>query len=184
MNADIQRVYLAGPDIYHAGALEIAANKKALCDRYGLEGVSSLDMAGGRLFEGGGDTASAITQSCIDLIRSCDAIVANMSPFRGPGMDPGTALEMGVMLGLDRPVAGYSLDQSSYADRLFRLHEVFEKPLASEEGHLRAPDGLLVEDFGLTDCAIVTGAVLKNGTPVTEDFESALRWVRRILKES
>lgn len=184
MIAETARVYLAGPDIYHANAQEISDNKKLICEKYGLEGVSPLDLADGRAFEGNPETARAINVGCVELIKSCDALVANMSPFRGPGMDPGTAMEMGMMLGLGRPLTGYSMDHQKYADRLFRLHEVFEKPLESEDGHLKAPDGLLVEDFGLTDSAILVGAILQSGTPVMEDFESALRWVRRMLKDS
>ena len=45
-------VYLSGPEIYHPRALKIAANKISVCERYGLAGVSPLDLEGGRPHSG------------------------------------------------------------------------------------------------------------------------------------
>ena len=52
------------------------------------------------------------------MIAGCDALIANMTPFRGPGLDAATALEMGVMAGYGRPIVGYSTEAQSYKDRL------------------------------------------------------------------
>ncbi len=87
------------------------------------------------------------------------------------------------MLGLNKPVVGYSLDNENYAKRLMRLHDVFDLPLNEDSGDLQAPDGLLVENFGLVDSALVTGAVQSAKMPVSEDFESAVRWGRRLLSD-
>lgn len=78
------------------------------------------------------------------MIRACDAVVANMAPFRGPGMDGGTAYEMGVAAALGKLVVGYTPEPNSYVERVRRLHSCREHP----DG-LRDADGYLVEDFGV-----------------------------------
>lgn len=173
------RVYLAGPDIYHPHAVEIAANKKSVCERYGLVGVSPLDIDGGRRQSGTPDDALFIYRAAADLIAGCDALIANMSPFRGPGLDAATALEMGIMAGKQGPVIGYSLDHQPYKARLAHLLEVIDEAFVTVDGRLTTRDGHLVEDFQLTDTAMAAGAALTAGAPIAEDFETAVRWMRR-----
>lgn len=95
-------------------------------------------------------------------------------------MDGAAAFEMGYMLGQGRPIAGYSLDQQDYAARLINLHDAFDAPLAKEREHFRAPDGLLVENFGLGDSLMLATAA---GVTLAPDFESAVRWIRRLVGE-
>tara|TARA_B100000315_G_scaffold254808_1_gene296648 strand:- start:11268 stop:11807 length:540 start_codon:yes stop_codon:yes gene_type:complete len=176
-------VYLSGPDIFLPNSKDIDTNKKAICERYGMEGVSQLDMADERSFSGDAKMASEIFEQTRELISSCDLLIANMSPFRGPSLEAGTALEMGIMLGLGKPVLGYCLNQEDYAARLMRLHDVFELPLNEASGDLQAPDGLVVENFGLSEGALVSGAVQAANISIAEDFESAVRWGRRLLAD-
>ena len=142
-----------------------------------------MDINRGRKYNGNANDAAGIFSQTRDLIASCDLLIANMSPFRGPSLEAGTALEIGLMLGLNKPVVGYSLDNEDYAKRLMRLHDVFDLPLNEDSGDLQAPDGLLVENFGLVDSALVTGAVQSAKMPVSEDFEIAVRWGRRLLSD-
>ena len=87
------------------------------------------------------------------------------------------------MLGFGRPVVGYSLAGDSYTDRLMKLHHVFELPLSEDGDNLQAPDGLLVENFGLAEGALISGALQSANMPISEDFESAVRWGRRLLSD-
>ena len=177
------RIYLSGPDIFHFKAAEIDTNKKAICERYGLEGVSQLDIGEDRKFNGDASQATKIYNQIRDLIQSCDLLVANISPFRGPSLEVGTALEIGMMLGFGKPVVGYSLNDKNYAERLMSLHNVFELPLNEEGKNLEAPDGLLVENFNLAEGALISGALQSAKMPISEDFESAVRWGRRLLSD-
>lgn len=46
-----KRIYLAGPEVFLLNAKEIGKRKKALCRKYGFEGVFPLDVevdAGGQ----------------------------------------------------------------------------------------------------------------------------------------
>jgi nucleoside 2-deoxyribosyltransferase len=175
-------VYLAGPDIYHPRAAEIAANKKSICERYGIEGVTPLDIDGGRAHSGSADDGLGIYRAARIMIAGCDALIANMTPFRGPGIDAATALEMGLMAGYGRPVVGYSLDSQIYKDRLALLFQEIDEDLVKSGAGLASRDGLSVEDFGLADSAITAGAALTAGAPIAEDFEAAVRWLRRLLR--
>lgn len=158
------RVYLAGPDVFLSNAIEIGERKRAICARYGLDGVfpldAHLDLNGLSPREAG----AAIFRANIHLMQSCDAVIANMTPFRGPGMDVGTAFEVGFMFALGRPVFAYTNDDRDYVDRVADLIGV-----GTENG---APvcdaQGLAVETFGMADNLMIDVAVReKMGVPVT-----------------
>ena len=78
---------------------------------------------------------------------AADAIIANLTPFRGPGADAGTVYELGYMAGRGKFCLAYSNDPAVYADRVARYFQVTR----SAQGHLIDGDGLAVEDFGLPD---------------------------------
>lgn len=130
------RVYLAGPDVFFADAAARAARMKAECAQFGLMGVFPLDAAPGPLPDA--PEWLRIFAANEAHIRSCDAMLANITPFRGPSADVGTAWEMGFMRALGRPVAAWTEDARDYAPRV-------------------APDGLMVEAFGLADNLMLEG---------------------------
>ncbi len=80
------------------------------------------------------------------MIRSCDALVANMTPFRGPSMDPGTAYEMGAAAALGKLVVGYTLDARSYVERVSAAMPVER----TADGILRDAHAMAVEEFGMS----------------------------------
>ena len=76
-----------------------------------------------------------------------DAIIANLTPFRGPGADAGTVYELGYMAGRGKLCLGYCNDP----DALRRSRRA-SSPMSQHrhDGRLIDADGLTVEDFGLT----------------------------------
>jgi nucleoside 2-deoxyribosyltransferase len=98
------KVYLAGPGVFRPEADRVAAHLKAECERLGLEGLWPADGPGG--------TARLIFRANIALIRSADALIADISPFRGPHSDDGTAFEMGFAFALGKPVFAWAPPQS------------------------------------------------------------------------
>lgn len=155
------RVYLAGPDVFLPEPLVLAGRKKALCAAYGFEGVfpldKTLDLSGLSPRRKG----LAISLGNERLMDGCDLVIAQMTPFRGPGMDGGTAFEMGYMRAQGKPVLGYSNVAASYAERVRLLHPGRLRPRSS--GALEDPDGLEVESFGLLDNLMMHGAILSSG---------------------
>ncbi|MGF1492680.1 MAG: nucleoside 2-deoxyribosyltransferase [Microcoleaceae cyanobacterium] len=111
-------IYLAGPDVFLPDPLQMANAKKAICSKYGLTGRFPLDQSLDLTGLSPQDAGLAIYRSNIQLMDRCDLIVANMTPFRGPSMDVGTAFEKGYMAAKGKPIFGYSNDGRIYAERV------------------------------------------------------------------
>lgn len=111
------RVYLAGPEVFLPDPIEAGWRKIARAAEHGLEGVYPLDAS--LDLEGLAKPAQAqlISRSNEDLMRSCDAAIANLTPFRGVSADAGTAFEVGFMRALGRPVLGYTNTPHNLAER-------------------------------------------------------------------
>lgn len=145
------KIYLAGPDVFRADAKQLGEAKAAICAEYGFEGLfpldANVDLTGLTPFESG----LAIYRADIDLMNRCDLIVANMTPFRGPGLDGGTAFEMGYMRAQGKPVWGYTLDARDYGDRVAQPEPGWD----AEQQH--------VEAFGMADNLMLVGAIAECG---------------------
>ncbi|EKV32457.1 putative Nucleoside 2-deoxyribosyltransferase [Caenispirillum salinarum AK4] len=154
-------VYLAGPEVFLSDAVAVGEAKKAICARHGLTGLFPLDN---ELDLGGldpQDAGRAISAANEALMRRADLIIANITPFRGPGMDPGTAFEIGFMRALGRPVFCYTASDLLHAERAVR----WAGPAVQErkgEG-LEDGDGLLIESFGMVENLMIDGAVEASG---------------------
>src|SRR5438309_3139499 len=149
------KIYLAGPDVFLPDAVEVGRRKTEICARHGVSGLYPLDNA---IDVSAGDASLNIFKGCEAMMDSADAIIANLTPFRGPGADPGTAYELGYMAARGKVCLGYSNDPSSYADRVRRFTGV-----SSKGGRLVDTDGLTVEDFGLSDNLMMIHALDLHG---------------------
>jgi nucleoside 2-deoxyribosyltransferase len=81
------------------------------------------------------------------MMDSADAIIGNLTPFRGPSADAGTVYELGYMAGRGKLCFAYSNDPALYPERVARSFAVTK----AAAGHLIDDEGLAVEDFGLPD---------------------------------
>jgi len=142
------RVYLAGPEVFLPDAVAIGERKKEICQKYGLTGHYPLDAAIDLAGLAPQDAARLIFQTNIKAIDESDALIANMAPLRGPGMDGGTAFEMGYAAALGIPIFAYTNDPRSYLGRSRSLGLVAG---IDEGGRSRDAQGLEIEDFGLVD---------------------------------
>ena len=73
-------------------------------------------------------------------ILRADAVIADLTPFRGPSADPGTVWEIGYAVALGKPVFAYTGDRREYKERV-------------------APDGLRVEDHGAVDNLMIGASI-------------------------
>jgi len=137
------KIYLAGPDVFLPDAVEIGRRKAEICAWHGLTGLYPLDNA---IDLSAGKASLDIFKGNEAMMIEADAVIANLTPFRGPGADAGTVYELGFMAGRGKLCLGYSNHPSSYADRVREFTEVH-----SREGRLIDQHGLTVEDFGLVD---------------------------------
>lgn len=148
-------IYLAGPEVFAPNADELGNRKKELCQRYGHQGIFPLDTQ-----IGNADTKQltglAISKANEELIRECDLVIANLTPFRGASADVGTVYELGLARGLGKPIHGYTNDPELYHSRLTAL---FGADDLQPEGQLRDRDGLKIEEFDLRDNLMIDGGI-------------------------
>jgi nucleoside 2-deoxyribosyltransferase len=102
------------------------------------------------------------------LVAACDAVVANMAPFRGPSMDAGTCYEMGLAKGLGKLVVGWSADRRRWQDKIALV-----SPLTPDGNWFRDAEGMLCRDFGLIDNLMM----VKGAHAVFASFEEAVAFV-------
>ncbi len=110
------QIYLAGPDVFQIDAREIGDAKRMICARHGLVGRFPLDneLEAGA---GGPEFAARIYRANIAMMQDCAAIIANLTPFRGPNADDGTAFELGWFAARGRPLMAYLNDPRLLIDR-------------------------------------------------------------------
>jgi nucleoside 2-deoxyribosyltransferase len=171
------RVYLAGPDVFRHDAEKHGHRLKAICGKHGVEGIFPTDAGIDRTGEDPFEVAKAIFEANIDLIRDCNAVIANMSPFRGPNMDVGTAFEVGYASALGKLIIGYTSDNRDYIEK---AADFFLRDLREENGEWRDPDRNLVENFGLPENLMVGCAA----TEVVDDFEAAIELLVLLRRET
>ncbi len=152
------KIYLAGPDVFLPDALTIGQQKVAICARYGLIGLYPLDTPVDRNTESASLEIFKNNQAMMD---ASEVIIANLTPFRGAGADPGTVYELGYMAGRQKLCLGYSNDPRVYADRVRDFRQV-----TSHNGRLVDCDGLTVEDFALADNLMMIHALDLHGCPL------------------
>ncbi|WP_337245038.1 nucleoside 2-deoxyribosyltransferase [Luteimonas sp. gir] len=140
----IRSLYLAGPDVFRPDARARGLELKALCARFGVEGLYPLDQDVPATLVDPGEQARWIYRANIGLIERADAVLANLDFFRGPEPDSGTCFEVGYAVACGKPVYGYIPEGGTLAQRIRLRH-----PEAI------GPDGVLdvhgwnIEEFGL-----------------------------------
>jgi nucleoside 2-deoxyribosyltransferase len=152
------KVYLAGPDVFLPYAAEIGRRKVELCKQYGLIGLFPLDN---EVDLGAANPSEQIFRGNEAMMNQADAIIANLTPFRGPGADSGTVYELGYMAGRGKLCLGYSNHTALYADRVREFTEV-----TFRDGHLIDAAGMIVENFGLADNLMMVQLLALRGHPL------------------
>ncbi len=169
------KVYLAGPDVFLPDPLARGAALKAVCAAHGLTGIFPLDP-----LDGEPEAWSALPEwRRIALrneahIRGAAALIANLTPFRGPSADPGTVFELGFMRALGRPVFGWSGDGRPFAQRT--LAWTGGAARADGQGGWRDDDGMAVESFGCVDNLMIDGAIAASGGAITLGGDIQAAW--------
>jgi nucleoside 2-deoxyribosyltransferase len=147
------RVYLAGPDVFRPDFQDVFDYRSAYCEMRNIKALVPVDN---RL-----SNASEIYEHNVRLMDSADAIVANISPFRGPHCDVGTAFEIGYGKARGLPIWVFSDDTRKLSARI-------SSPL--HDG--KDSDGLSIEPFSLYENLMIEFSVCDRVLHKT--FESAL----------
>jgi nucleoside 2-deoxyribosyltransferase len=156
------RVYLAGPDVFFPDPMAWADRKKAICERHGLVGVSPLDDLESEPAEWDAFPFwRKIAMRNEAHIKSCQGLIANLTPFRGPSADVGTVYEVGYARALGLKLFGYATVTDLFLPRT--LAAVGEAARRQADGSWLDGDGLLVEQFGLFDNLMIEGGITESG---------------------
>jgi nucleoside 2-deoxyribosyltransferase len=158
----IEKLYLAGPDVFAPDAAARFEAMRAACRAAGFVPLTPVDNVLPSHLSGAA-LAAFIKRANVAMIRACDAVVANIAAFRGPNMDPGTAWEIGYAEALGKPVVLWSETPDLLNTR-------------SGGGSVDA-DGWMIEDFGLAENLMI--AVNDGG--VAREFSAALERVRSLV---
>ncbi|WEX77021.1 nucleoside 2-deoxyribosyltransferase [Sinorhizobium numidicum] len=158
-----KKVYLAGPEVFLPNAREMLDRKAALAREAGLIPLSPGDL---EIPPTNSKRERAAAISAVDekMMFEADAIIANLTPFRGIAADTGTSFELGFMCALDKPVFAYT---NVARDHTARIIDHFNGAVTPDaEGHLRDPDGLSIENFGLIDNLMLHAGIERRGGSV------------------
>ena len=158
-------IYLAGPEVFRPDADAIGRTKKRLCAAHGFEGLWPLDNEN--------SDPARIAADNLATLRLADAVIANLSPFRGVSADPGTVFEVGYAAALGKPVYAFTTDGRDLADRVAAVHGRSERDGRAVDGA-----GLEIEDFGLFDNLMIPAALaglVRNATDAPSGFAACLR---------
>jgi nucleoside 2-deoxyribosyltransferase len=184
------KVYLAGPDVFLPDAKAIGQLKKEICARFGLVGLFPLDDEKNETRrESGTPLSTRIFRACTAMMDDADAVIAHLTPFRGPSADAGTVFELGYMAARGKICVGYTNRRDSYADRVEGVPGVV---IDSDSLVDLDCEGHVIEDFGLTDNLMIVHGLETFGHPIMvpdadpEDiwrdltlFEKCAEWIAR-----
>jgi nucleoside 2-deoxyribosyltransferase len=114
------------------------------------------------------------------------AVVAEISPFRGPHLNPVIAFEMGIAAALYLPIFAWTAAtypayvgaKNSKRPRLLQ-DRVWCGEEADEDGHWYDEQGHLVENFGMVEHAMIAGNILSLSLSVEAAIASCARYLLR-----
>ena len=157
----MKKIYLAGPDVFLPNAIEEGERLKALCQDYGYVGLFPMDnVISGQTPQ---EIALKIQEANKQMIHTCDIVIANLSPFRGPEPDSGTVWEVGYAQAFGKKVFGYSRDLRTLKEKTQAILDLGKSDVDRQ--------GMVIEDFGMSHNLMFANCV------VADSFEGCLKYI-------
>ncbi|MDD2567428.1 MAG: nucleoside 2-deoxyribosyltransferase [Thiovulaceae bacterium] len=136
----MQKIYIAGFDVFEEDAIARGKKYTSLCREYGFIGMYPLDNEVD-FSKAKHTVAEVIFKANTAMIRQADIIIANLNPFRGKEADSGTVWECGYGFSLGKKVYGYMQDTRPYLER-------FSEAQREQRGEMFwDSEGRFIEDF-------------------------------------
>jgi nucleoside 2-deoxyribosyltransferase len=151
------KIYLAGPQVFLPDPGPIFKQKKVLCESFGFEGVSPFDSETDYGFRPNIECGLSFSESNEELMKKCDCIIADLTPFRGISLDPGTAFEIGYMRARGKPCYGYSNTKRNFFGRCYLHYKDKVQASVDVDDH-----GMKFENFDMVDNLMIHGAIIRS----------------------
>lgn len=135
------RVYLADIVRYEENGEELYRDLKALCGTYGLEAITPCDWAQGVPKADAANPytlAAALTENYRRLVKSCDAVLADLNHYRGYECSNDVGFECGMGFEMGKRLFGYMDDTRPCIEKI---------PHMGEAAQFRDMTGSSVENF-------------------------------------
>lgn len=168
------RVYIAGPEVFLPNFQKVFREKGEICQKYDIEAIFPFD---GELSDEQIKTnprlgAGIIYKNNIELINKCQGLIANITPFRGVHMDPGTSFEIGYAIGMKMEISCYTQDGRDLLSRAGDGNKTCTRCLKPVDR-----DGYLIENFGMSENLMIKAALNEQGRRVVRvDVDKAGRF--------
>lgn len=139
------KVYLAGPSVFKMNATKIAEEMKEACQQLGIIPLQPIDNNIDISEMSPIDAARNIAQANVTMIQEADAMIADISCFRGTAMDVGTAMEVG--MAVQRGIPVYTYTHEKRPEYFYRVIDTDNDWIKYGKNYL---DGQhqLIENFG------------------------------------
>lgn len=164
------KIYLAGPDVFRNNAVEHLTKLKKLCSEMGFEGLAPLDNVIDIDINDVNTKkhAKLIFRANVELIKKCDIIIANLTPFRGACIDDGTAWEIGYGHALGKKIYGYT--------------EFYNSSLINVTNYMfdisKQPDFTEIENFGNSVNLMIADSINDSGGEILKTFSDCLTKIK------
>ena len=194
------KIYLAGPEVFMPDPIQKGEYKKATITSFNAEvlqdknfhfvGLYPMDAEINCDAKEDATTAMRIFKADVSLMDQADLAIANITRFRGPSADVGTAFEMGYMYAQQKPVFAYysmhetyciaDYDQSdsyahtTYEDKIKKFANSYLIDHATETGQDNYSHA--IEDFGLSDNLMLIGSIRAKSGEKTGYSPAASFW--------
>lgn len=157
------KIYLAGPEVFLPNAREMLDLKAAMARQAGFSPLSPGDLKI-EMRDTMREFAFAISEVNEGMMREADAIIANLTPWRGIAADAGTVYELGFMCALNKISYAYTNTAKNAFERTADYYGGRWQRDAS--GMPRGPDGLAMENYELIDNLMLQGGAERRGGKV------------------
>ena len=163
----MQKIYIAGPDVFEKDSIEIGKKLVKLCQDYGYEGLYPLDNVVDFSQEKK-KIAKDIYDANVAMIDRCDIVIANLNKFRGLEPDSGTVWECGYAHAKGKKVYAYMDDTSEYINHFPQKKEI--------DGIFYDEEDKVIEDFAHPLNLMISCSV---EDIVEGSFEDVLKKIKR-----
>jgi len=168
-----KRVYIAGPEVFLPDAIEIGRRKKALCADYGFIGLFPADSEV-KVARTGERLDHEIYRANVEMVRRAHIGICNLTPYRGVSADAGTVFELGMLVGLNKRVFGYSHKVEDLLTRVEAFRAVVKgSPLDESRYQMRIEEFENVDNLMIDSCLALQGhPILTMEVPCDQLFRS------------